>query len=329
MFVIDNNNKNNVYSNQYIKTLDEYIEKTKNNYWSLKINFGTKDTELIKNGKKSIYTLNKATDPIAEKRKENVTTYISIPHIKDIKTLNVSNYYNDEVYQAYKQYSAFKLKNEIFLGSKLLSIIIIPAALILLRKINKKNKDNSKSINENSILGKKITSIAILLIANGILGNIDSYIHIDDYTGLLLLNSLEVFRVIIFGYIIYNLYKLVKEIIYIDKNKKGFLVGLSSIYKKYVSNKNIKLISIISCIGILLTIIEIVLSKKIVSSATYYYSGMVTDFSHIKIIIWLILFKNALVLIFIIHNLNKIIEIDIALKEIKGGNLKYKIDVKW
>lgn len=103
-----------------------------------------------------------------------------------MKNLNYSNYYNDEVYQAYKQYSAFKLKNTIFLGSKLLSIIIIPSSLILLRKINKKNKDNLKSINENSMLGKKITSIVILLIANGILGNIDSYIHVDDYTGLLL-----------------------------------------------------------------------------------------------------------------------------------------------
>ncbi|RDY25763.1 sensor histidine kinase [Romboutsia weinsteinii] len=324
VFVVDNTNKR-TYSNTKSNDLNTFRKETEKYPYFMELNFKDNDTSLLIDDKNVNYTPKVYGSPVYN-RKEDVTTYIAIPSIekiKESKNLNVS----DGIYTAYNDYVDSTIKTIFFIGSKILAaVVIIISLLTYFLNIKKKNinllnnNSNVKSKNTRLLSIESLLLIVILLFLT-IIKHRYNYLFIPLYTLLL-----------------FEIYYLINLII---ESKSREDIYSRSIILKRLCKKDIKIDDKIILIkGSILLVLFMLTQLIIVCFAysldiDYYQFQIMPHFAldwiggHGKFLSALIgmIICNLIIGMFIIKRLNKVVDIQHGVSELKRGKLDYKIEV--
>lgn len=302
IFVVNNDSKD-VYSNNIFE-LDKYLKAVKNYAEIYEINF-KQNVMYHLQGNEKIRVSTNYFGNLAQERKEDVTTYIAIPYHYEIGYYEDTNK-NEPLYMKYSQFLNNTEDALIFVGSKIFASIILLVCLFLYIL---DNKDKNKKIIINNLL--KIT----LLI---------SFAFIFSWLFSMIYGQSNLYFVIntILLYVSYSV-----GIKLLEYKREGILFEKVPVLKTLYELK-IKDIRVSNSIKRLWLIIVILIAQLLLFSMyTYMIDGWYDDY--VYVLMWILIIGLSISLFWIIASkVNSIEEIKSGIKEIKKGNLDYKINIK-
>ncbi|WP_147568525.1 HAMP domain-containing sensor histidine kinase [[Clostridium] dakarense] len=332
VFVVNNDSKK-TYSNNGINTIEEFNKVTKDFPYILELNFKDKTLKKIEDGKKIDYITNTYGN-IVDRRKEDVTTYIGIPSIKKIKESDYDKT-GDRVNLLYRENIRSNREAMIFLGSRIIAVVVLLSSFLLyinnrnkMRKNYKNNEDYIEQDIKQYKLYSKLKSSKIFnlegLFVIGIILLILSYMFMDEDFYIL-------FNTILLLDIYYFIYTVIST-----KNTDE-LINKSKIFRRLYKNKRISQNEIVIIrFVILFTVIQILLLFSIlytiygIRSSGSIPSFIIDMFTYNKNIILMfigIVLGNLLLASTIIKKMRSITYIQTSLNEFKSGNFNHKIEV--
>ncbi len=300
VFVINNDSKEVYYNN--ISDIDKYLKTVTESYHNVyEINFKEKTMYLLNSNSDSdkVRVSTNYFGNLAQTRKEDVTTYIAIPFIINIKEMKKINN-NEPLYVKYKEFIKNTDAANLFVGCKIIASTIIITYYLSMFILELSKKDIL-----NKIL-KKILLISLAFIISLLQSKIYgwSILYYFINTGLLYL-------IYYFGFKI--LEKNRKNNIYPKDYAHNLIVKLTSLK---MNNKEIYTIIKYVWIFILLTIIQVI----IMFYELYEFSVYTAPLLSIAL---------CVISIFIIKDkVNKIETIRNGIDKIKNGNIEHKIEIK-
>ena len=302
VFVVNNNSKK-TYSNHNIKSIDEFKKKTIGYPYVLEIDFKNNTLKRMEYGEEYNYTT-RVYGKIAHTRKENVTTYIGIPNIYDIKA---NDYYKtgDVLNYSYKENERAVNEALVFIFFKVIALVVLLVSLFFYVT---DLKDKNKSKEYESKLERKIKSIKLykIEILMFILMSLTIILCILGYS--VWYNA--TFSISI-GFIIFYIERLIRN--EGDIRDESFI--LKYIFKKrLIKNNSIESKAMFFIITFFITKDIII----IIASLIFY------EFIYVLIIMFIC---DIVVGIFISKKINEISSISKALSELKKGNFNYKINI--
>ncbi|MGL5316398.1 MAG: sensor histidine kinase [Peptostreptococcaceae bacterium] len=302
IFVVNNDSKE-VYSNNIFE-LDKYLKAVKNYAEIYEINFKQNVMYRLQDNEK-VRVSTSHFGNLAQTRKEDVTTYIAIPYYYEI------GYYEDtnKNEPLYVQYLHFKNNTQdalIFVGSKTLAAIVL-LGCIGLYLLNNIDKDKKNIINN---LLKNISLFALAFIFSWLFSM--GYGRSNLY---LVVNTI----------LLYTSYSIGIKLL--EYKREGILFEKVPLFKTLYEFK-IKDVRISASIKRLWSIIIILIVQLLLFSAyTYMIDGWYDDY--VYVIMWILIIGLSILLLCIIGSkVNSIEKIKSGIKEIKKGNLDYKINLK-
>ncbi|WP_290459679.1 sensor histidine kinase [Romboutsia ilealis] len=300
VFVINNDSKEVYYNN--ISDIDKYLKTVTESYHNVyEINFKEKTMYLLNSNSDSdkVRVSTNYFGNLAQTRKEDVTTYIAIPFIINIKEMKKINN-NEPLYVKYKEFIKNTDAANLFVGCKIIASTIIITYYLSMFILELSKKDIL-----NKIL-KKILLISLAFIISLLQSKIYgwSILYYFINTGLLYL-------IYYFGFKI--LEKNRKNNIYPKDYAHNLIVKLTSLK---MNNKEIYTIIKYVWIFILLTIIQVIIMFYELYEFAMYTAPLLS-------------IALCVISIFIIKDkVNKIETIRNGIDKIKNGNIEHKIEIK-
>ncbi|MGL5378405.1 sensor histidine kinase [Clostridium sp.] len=301
IFVINNDSKE-VYSND-IFDFDKYMKSVKNYPYVYEINYKQNTMYLLRDNEKIRVSM-KDYGNLAQRRKEDVTTYIALPDkyaIQDMKYINE----NEPLYSSYNWYmnEIKDISIAIFLKIIAIAIILLNLILCILTVKKRDGKVKIRNVFKN-----------VVLIMLGLLFSL----------------------IFAMRYGRSNLYPIVNTcLLYISYYYAGIFLRHNNEDELYRKVPLLKLISEIKIKNIkvknIYVIVFIITVQIIVFIILYKMNGAygVIYPDYIFILLWsLIIVLNVLLLWIILNKIDNIEKIKTGIKEIKKGNLDYKIEIK-
>ncbi|WP_289681758.1 sensor histidine kinase [Romboutsia ilealis] len=305
VFVINNDSKEVYYNN--ISDIDKYLKTVTESYHNVyEINFKEKTMYLLNSNSDSdkVRVSTNYFGNLAQTRKEDVTTYIAIPFIINIKEMKEINN-NEPLYVKYKEFIKNTDAANLFVGCKIIASTIIITYYLSMFILELSKKDIL-----NKIL-KKILLISLAFIISLLQSKIYGW-SIWYY----FINTALLYLIYYFGFKI--LEENSKNNIHPKDYAHNLIVKLTSLK---MNNKKIYTIIKYVWIFIPLVIIQVIIVFTFHSNYDLFELSVYTA--------PLLSIALSVISIFIIKDkVNKIETIRNGIDKIKNGNIEHKIEIK-
>lgn len=303
VFVINNDSKEVYYNN--ISDIDKYLKTVTTSYPNVyEINFKDKTMYLLNDKNNKVRVSTNYFGNLAQTRKEDVTTYIAIPFIINIKEMKEINN-NEPLYVKYKEFIKNTDAANFFVGCKIIASTIIITYYLSMFILGLSKKDILNKILKNILLIS--LAFIISLLQSKIYGWSIWYYFI---------NTALLYLIYYFGFKI--LEENSKNNIHPKDYAHNLIVKLTSLK---MNNKEIYTIIKYVWIFIPLTIIQVIIMTTYdVNYGLYEFSIYTAPLLSIAL---------CVISIFIIKDkVNKIETIRNGIDKIKNGNIEHKIEIK-